>query len=175
MSKITQVFIRSFIGLFLLAFVLGGFDVMAQSVVTGDWRADVKADKPEKADKIYLSFERRTERGGRNQMGQSYSYAELQGLIRDQALNGGNIKFSLVREAGTIDCEGTFQDGKGSGTFRFTPNMQYISAMKSRGFDFEKTSSNNKYGDEREAEGQQRERGNDFEHHFADDIHPAPN
>src|SRR5678816_4318302 len=33
--------------------------------------------------------------------------------------------------------EGTFQNGKGSGTFRFTGNSGFVSAMKSRGFDFE--------------------------------------
>jgi hypothetical protein len=64
----------------------------------------------------------------------------LQGLTREQVLNGGGVKFSLVREAGTIDCEGSFQNGKGFGTFRFTGNQNFVSAMKSRGFDFEKNS-----------------------------------
>jgi len=58
-------------------------------------------------------------------------------LTREQALNGGPVSFSLVREAGKIDMEGSFQNGKGSGTFRFTGNPSFISAMKSRGFDFE--------------------------------------
>ena len=70
-------------------------------------------------------------------MGQSFEFADLQGLSREQALNGGPVSFSLVREAGRIDCEGSFQNGKGSGTFRFTGNLAFVSAMKSRGFDFE--------------------------------------
>lgn len=141
MSKIMQIFIRSFFVSAVMLFVLGGINVLAQNVVAGDWKADTKSEKAEKTGKIYLSFERRTEKGGRNQMGQSYDYSELQGLSREQALSGGNVKFSLVREAGTTDCEGSFVNGKGSGTFRFTPNTQFISAMKSRGFDFEKPSS----------------------------------
>jgi hypothetical protein len=70
-------------------------------------------------------------------------------LSRDQALSGGAVRFSLVREAGTIECEGVFQNGVGAGTFRFTPNQQFVSAMKTRGFDFEKPS---KSGDGRETE-----------------------
>ena len=62
----------------------------------------------------------------------------LQGLTADQARAGGVVRFSLVREAGTIDCEGSFQNGKGSGTFTFTPNPAFLSNMRTRGFDFEK-------------------------------------
>src|SRR5215831_9575470 len=91
----------------------------AQSSTTGDWTASMGKE----ADKIHLNFERRTEKGNRNQMGQSYSYTELQGLSREQAEAGGPIKFSLVREAGRIDCEGRFENRKGSGTFTFTPNQ----------------------------------------------------
>lgn len=108
--------------------------VLAQSAtITGEWKATVKKDES----KIQLNMERRSQRGGRNQMGQSYEFSELQGLTREQALSGGPVRFSLVREAGRIDLEGTFQDGKGSGTFTFTGNPAFLSAMKSRGFDFE--------------------------------------
>lgn len=119
---------------------------IAQTVMTGDWTASVDQDK---TDKIHLNLEKRPEKGGRHQMGQTYDFAELQGLSREQALSGGPVKFSLVREAGRIDCEGSFQNGKGSGTFRFTGNQSFVSAMKSRGFDFEEDSSSN---DERHSE-----------------------
>ena len=141
---------RQFSFLIIFAFLLA-LTVSAQEAITGTWRADTKTkwdkeDKQEKADaaeKIYLSFERRTEKGGRSQNGHTYNYSELTGLSKQQALGSGAVKFSLVREAGTIDCEGTFTDGKGAGTFRFTPNMQFVSAMKSRGFDFEKSPKEN--------------------------------
>jgi hypothetical protein len=142
---------KQFSFLIVLAFLLT-LTVSAQDVITGTWRADTKekwdktdkTDKAEKADnedRIYLSFERRTEKGGKSQNGHTYNYSELTGLSRQQATGSGNVKFSLVREAGTIDCEGAFTDGKGAGTFRFTPNAQFVSAMKSRGFDFEKNDS----------------------------------
>ena len=138
---------------------------IAQSVKTGEWTAslsnkdkhkdkdkDKNKDKDKDKDKdfvkdfskevsgdfdrINLNFERHSDRG-RNQMGQTYDFSDLQGLSREQVLSGGAVRFSLVREAGRIDCEGSFQNGKGSGTFTFTGNQGFISAMKSRGYDFE--------------------------------------
>jgi hypothetical protein len=149
MSHNIQVLIRSVFSSALVVLVLGVFFVAAQTTVTGDWKASVKT---ENTDKIHLSFERRTEKGGKNQMGSSYEYSALQGLSREQASANGAVKFSLVREAGTIDCEGSFQNGRGSGTFRFTANPSFVSAMKSRGFDFEKSSKINKHGDDDEQE-----------------------
>jgi hypothetical protein len=119
--------------------------VLAQGATTGEWTASVDKDNS----KLQLNFERRTERGGHNQMGQSYDFADLQGLSREAALNGGPVRFSLVREAGRIDCEGTFQNGKGSGTFTFTGNPTFVSAMKTRGFDFEERSNGRHEGEDR--------------------------
>lgn len=140
MSKKLQNTIFPLFSLAIVILVFGSYIIVAQTTLSGDWTATTKA---EKTDKIYLSFERRSEKGGRNQTGQSYNFADLQGLSREQALNNGAVRFSLVREAGTIDCEGNFTNGKGAGTFRFTANPQFVSAMKSRGFDFEKSSSKN--------------------------------
>lgn len=125
------------VGLSLIVIVIGSYVIVAQTAISGEWRAD---SKQEKDGKIYLSFERRTARGGRNQNGSNYEYSDLEGLSRDQSQNG-KVSFRLVREAGTIECEGTFTDGNGSGTFRFTPNRGFVDAMKSRGFDFEKSAA----------------------------------
>jgi len=138
MPKAARIFMLSVLSLALTVLATGHGAAVGQDVLTGDWKASVKSEEP---GKIYLSFERRGERGGRSQMGSDYDYADLQGLSREQALRGGAVRFSLVREAGTIECEGSFQNGKGSGTFRFTANPNFISAMRGRGFDFEKDSS----------------------------------
>jgi hypothetical protein len=131
-----QYLTRGLLSLAFIVFVIGPYIIVAQTAVTGEWTATIKAEKP---DKIHLSFERRTD-GGKNQHGSSFAYADLEGLSREQAQNG-KVNFRLVREAGTIECEGTFVNGKGSGTFRFTGNRSFVDAMKSRGFDFEKRSS----------------------------------
>ena len=125
-----------FFSLLFVIFVFGSWVIVAQNVITGDWRGDVKDEDPAK---IQLSFEMRTEKGGKNQHGSSFAYSDLQGLTREQAQNG-RVSFSLAREAGTIQCEGSFTNGKGAGTFRFTPNYSFADAMKSRGFDFAKPS-----------------------------------
>ena len=132
---------RFFIGMALITSVallvwIAGASAIAQNTTSGDWTANVSNDKST----INLSLERRGKHG-RNQMGQTYEFSDLQGLTREQALNGGPVSFSLVREAGRIDLEGSFQNGKGTGTFRFTGNPSFVSAMKSRGFDFEQNSS----------------------------------
>ncbi|MCA1577577.1 MAG: hypothetical protein LC794_09480 [Acidobacteria bacterium] len=116
-------------------------NVEAQSSVTGTWTASVSKDGKDTS-KINLNLERRS-KNSRNQMGQTYDFSDLQGLTREQALSGGPVNFSLIREAGRIDCEGGFQDGKGSGTFRFTGNAAFVSAMKSRGFDFDEDQNAN--------------------------------
>ena len=136
MSRNARILTRSVFTLAFLALAAGP-SAVAQNTLTGDW----KASTDNNPDKISLSFERRTERGGHSHMGSSYDFADLQGLSREQAVGGGPVRFSLVREAGRIDCEGSFQNGKGSGTFRFTGSQSFVSAMKSRGFDFEKSSS----------------------------------
>jgi hypothetical protein len=147
MTKNIRMSVSFAISLALLVLVAGANVVRAQDVLTGDWTASID---PAKSDKIHLSFERRTEKGGKSQMGSTYELADVQGLSREQALRGGPVRFSLVREAGRIDCEGSFHNGKGSGTFRFTGNQGFVSAMKGRGFDFEKESSTSTAGRESE-------------------------
>ena len=88
--------------------------VLAQSTTTGDWKATLTKDNS----KLQLSLERRTERGGHSQHGQTYEFTDLQGLSRETALNGGPVRFSLVREAGRIDLEGSFQNSRGTSSDR---------------------------------------------------------
>lgn len=163
----TNVKVWKLAALALAFFVLaaGSRAALAQETLTGTWTGSIGGEKfgpkvgkkvgkrfekddeadwqkeDEKSDGLNLSLERRTEHGGRNQMGQTYDFADLQGLTRAQAEGGGPVRFALVREAGRIDLEGSFQNGRGSGTFTFTPDRGFVSAMKGRGFDFEKKES----------------------------------
>ena len=125
-----------------IVIVIGKYVIVAQTVVTGEWRADARVERQDKEerDKIHLSFERSSSKWGKNQNGNSYSYSDLQGLSKEQALNGGNVTFRIVREAGTVECTGSFANGKGSGTFRFVPSNSFVDGMRSRGFDFSKGS-----------------------------------
>jgi hypothetical protein len=175
MTKSAQLLLFALLGLAFFVLSPDSNTALAQGTLTGEWRASVdsvksekwnksdkwdkkadaddrsatsdEGDKADNVNKLYLSFERRTERGGHSNMGSNYDYSELQGLTREQARGDGAVRFSLVREAGTIECEGSFHGGRGSGTFRFTPNPGFVSAMKARGFDFEKEPT---WDDERE-------------------------
>jgi hypothetical protein len=89
---------------------------------------------PKTSSKIHLNLERRSEKHGRNQMGQGFEFSDFQGLTREQALNGGPVNFSLVREAGRIDMEGSFQNGKRLRHVSLYRQSTFLSAMKSRGF-----------------------------------------
>ena len=121
--------------------------VNAQTVTTGEWTASIE----KQGSGINLTFgqtsetERTGEKVSRHQFGQTYDFAEL-GLTREQVMKGGPVAFTLAREAGTISCEGSFQNGKGSGTFRFTRNPAFVTSMKSKGFDFESESARKHYG-----------------------------
>jgi hypothetical protein len=139
MSKISKILFHSFLALIVI--VIGNYVIVAQTL-TGTCRAEVKSEKP---DRIQLSFSRDSINGGRNNMSSDFSYSDVKGLTREQALAGGQIRFSLEREAGTIVCDANFTNGKGVGTFTFTPNQSFVDAMKSRGFDF--NDSKNKYND----------------------------
>lgn len=126
-------------GLALIIFVIGSYVIVAQDVITGTWTSNTKTwskdgtGTPDR-ERINLSFKRETSKG-HNQHGSDFAYADLQGLAYEQAQDG-RANFSLRREAGTIECEGTFTGGKGSGTFRFTPTQAFIDGMKARGFTF---------------------------------------
>ena len=133
MSKNIQNLLRLVSSITFIIIVVGSYVIVAQTVMTGDWTAEYKAEKD---GKIHLSFERRSEKG-KNQTGSNFLLSDLQGLTNAQlSASDTPVKFSLVREAGTIECEGKFNNGKGAGTFRFTSNPQFVSAMQSRGFTF---------------------------------------
>ena len=117
-----------------------GFSTSAQNVIDGVWKASLS----ENQSKIHLKLSRETkqtngnkQKHGKHNIGETFDFSELQGLTREQVINGGAVNFSLNREAGRVDCQGSFQNSNGTGTFRFTPNAAFVSAMKSRGFDFE--------------------------------------
>lgn len=158
-------------------FILGPSPIYTQTEVSGTWStsnrapkaprpprpprvpggAEIEAPEPPDVDidinkvsndpdKIYLSFERRSE-NGRNSHGMSYAYADIEGLSKAHVQGGGPVSFRIVREAGTIEAQGNFANGAGNGTFRFIPNMGFVSAMKQRGFDFEKSEGKGSHHD----------------------------
>lgn len=150
--------------LLFIIITIGHITIVAQSTITGDWRADARPDRGQRSPdknsddeswrgdrrgKINIQFEHWSGQNNHNSIGQDYSLAEL-GLTEQQVQNG-RVAFRLAREAGTVDAQGSFTDGRGSGTFTFTPNPGFASTMKAKGFDFEQSKRSIRYGgDDRE-------------------------
>ena len=136
--------IFSLFSLLFIIIVIGKVVIVAQAPMSGTWTSSTD----QKDGKINLNLELKRNGSGRHQVGQSYDSNELQGL---SANPNGKVSFRLVREAGTIQCDGEFVNGRGSGTFTFTPNSGFVDAMRSRGFDF--TTSKNKRSKSNPSEG----------------------
>src|SRR5262245_1868918 len=117
--------------LILLTFALAfsfkaSHDTSAQEAFTGTWKIercddkdrkdDAEGEKRDRSGDIQLSLERRTE-NGRNNHGNSYKISDFEGLSWDQINSANTVaRFRMVREAGTIDFDGVFRNGVGSGT-----------------------------------------------------------
>jgi hypothetical protein len=60
--------------------------------------------------------------------------SSLAGLTRDQLQSGGtDVRFDVVRDAGTLQCVGYVSRGGGGGTFTFAPSTSFSDALASRG------------------------------------------
>ena len=66
----------------------------------------------------------------------SIPIADLQGLAPAGTnwTSPGTVRFSVRRDAGEVDFEGAFSAGRGSGTYRFTPHADYVTAMATAGY-----------------------------------------
>ena len=55
--------------------------------------------------------------------GRDVPVSELVGIsAADMGGSGARVQFKIVRSAGTLDCEGWFARGQGSGHFTYQPN-----------------------------------------------------
>lgn len=124
----TRNLLRNFLLLFAFTSALAPA-AFAQAELRGTWNAELKDGKN---DEIQMQLFRQSKQ---MHMGTSMKLAELQGLTLStvQAANTP-VKFRLLRDAGTIQFEGTFNKGLGHGEFQFTANKEYLTAMKQMGF-----------------------------------------
>lgn len=58
---------------------------------------------------------------------------QLEGLPADAWQGGGAVHFRVVRDAGTLTCEGWFARSSGSGHFVYAPNAQFAAELARRG------------------------------------------
>ncbi|MFY9573157.1 MAG: hypothetical protein WAV20_17285 [Blastocatellia bacterium] len=104
----------------------------AQESISGEWMIEMKSG----TDFVYLTIRRRSERGGLHTSSSNIRMESLAGLASAQAAgSGSNVNFQIVREAGTLNCEGWFKGGNGSGHFTFAPNQSFAAEMRNLGYE----------------------------------------
>ncbi len=103
--------------------------------IRGTWTASTVVKGKKAGTALHLVLSRRSEKGNW-QNGDYVPFDELADLDRG-ALNSSaptTAQFSLVREAGTFAFNGTFAEGEGGGTFRFSPSQAFADEMKRWGY-----------------------------------------
>ena len=74
------------------------------------------------------------ERGYSSNWSRDVPLGEFVGLsAADMRGSGVTVHFKIVRSAGTLDCEGWFEGGKGSGHFTYQPNPGFAAELARRG------------------------------------------
>jgi hypothetical protein len=119
----------------LLLFCCGVAGRAQQSTVNGTWTAEL--DRA--GDRMHLQL-RATSNDADGQRrdfntGQSLATAEFTGLPDGGTRSSAAaVTFELRREAGTLDFDGAFRDGRGAGLFTFVPRSEFTAEMRGLGY-----------------------------------------
>ena len=114
--------IRTIVAVGATAWMLTG--ALAGEVASGKWSMH-RSDRPE-----MVQFSMRGSGGSNNFSTTSdWPTASFSGLDLTQ-----DTPFTLTRDAGKFEFDGTLRDGAGAGTFQFTPDPRYAQEMKALGF-----------------------------------------
>jgi hypothetical protein len=104
----------------------------AFAALEGAWTASLEEKHPER---MYMNITF----GRQHQNGSTMDLSRFTGLTSAQinAATMTPVQFAIDREAGKIDFEGTFRNGKGAGQFTFTGNRAYPEAIRKLGVKFD--------------------------------------
>ncbi len=113
----------------LSAAVLTPAAMEPQDTLDGTWRARLQDNWTRKDGQQWVSLQ--LERDDDRHFGFSIPMDELEGLgARGDRWTASDVRFSVRRDAGNVAFEGQFTEGRGTGTWRFTPNAEFVSAMR---------------------------------------------
>ena len=87
------------------------------------------------SDAVQLALSYRTAGNGNNMNSRPYRLAELQGLNPAQLASpqGSPARFRIIREAGTLDCNGLVRQARGTGQCSFLADVGFAAALERRG------------------------------------------
>lgn len=97
-------------------------------VRSGDWTIS----KSEDTGKVEFSLIEH-HHGGTNSHQSDWPATSFQGVDFSKA-GHQEVRFTITRDAGKIECEGFLNDGEGAGLFHFHPDPNYASEMQALGF-----------------------------------------
>jgi hypothetical protein len=101
----------------------------AQSAMTGTWSVQLTNDPA--AVEFGMRIDTENEH---SDWSRDVPMTSLAGLSRDQLQSDGmNVRFDVVRDAGTVHCIGYVAHGAGGGTFTFEPSANFANALAARG------------------------------------------
>jgi hypothetical protein len=93
----------------------------------GNWFATIKGDK------INIQFKSDDQKYDQSSNGSTFLLSEFKDLPR-----GKEGAFTLTREAGTMNFTGKFDEDKGTGRYKFSPDKTYSDDMQKEGIDIAK-------------------------------------
>lgn len=100
----------------------------AAEIQRGDWTIS-KSDQPGKVDFSLIEHQH----GGTSSHESDWPASAFPGV--DFSKPGRqDVRFTITRDAGKIDCEGFLDNGEGAGIFHFQPDANYPREMSSLGF-----------------------------------------
>jgi len=113
---------------FASCIVVGVVKNHAAEIRKGNWTIS-KSDIPGKVEFSLIEHHR----GGQSNHESDWPASSFQGL--DVSKPGRqDVRFTITRDAGKIECEGYLSDGEGAGLFHFQPDPNYPRAMSALGF-----------------------------------------
>ena len=102
------------------------------ATISGTWRSRLSESWVRREGERWVSLELQRE-ASRN-YGASIRLSELEAAgVRGELFSGSDVRFALRRDAGTLEFEGAFDAGLGSGRFRFAPNAAFVAALQKTG------------------------------------------
>jgi len=108
--------------------VMLGIVTRAAETRSGDWTMR-KSDDPGRVEFSLIE----NHRGGTSHHESDWPVSSFSGL--DISKPGRqDVRFTVSRDAGKIECEGFLNNGEGAGVFHFSPDPNYSGQMKSLGF-----------------------------------------
>ena len=95
---------------------------------TGDWTIS-KSDEPGKVEFSLIEHHH----GGTSSHQSDWPVSSFKGVDFSKA-GRQDVRFTITRDAGKIDCEGFLNDGEGAGIFHFQADPNYAREMQPLGF-----------------------------------------